>query len=163
MNELVSKARIYYTGVQRSATAVLKLQDAASRKGGAPGKNAVIDGLLKIKEIGRQIESAIRDGDLDGFGMLMDAHWQQKRCLAAGITLATVDELYVEVKKRFGVLGGKIVGAGGGGFLLLYTAETGRGLDHFMLQHNMPRVGYFPSAQGARVVSDLSSFDDFSR
>lgn len=160
-NELVSKARIYYTGVQRSANSVLKSQDAAARKGGSPDKNAVVDSLLKIKEIGHKIEKAFNTRDLDAFGKLMDDHWLQKRRLSAGVSISSVDELYDEVKKRFGVLGGKIIGAGGGGFVMLYTPKIGRELDEFMAQHDMPRVGYFPSAQGSRVVSDLTAFDDF--
>lgn len=159
-NELVAKARIYYTGVQRSATAVLKSQDTAARKAG-PDKNAVVDSLLAIKDIGRKIEKAFLDRDLDTFAKLTDEHWQNKRKLSAGVSISSVDELYDEVKKRFGVLGGKIIGAGGGGFVMLYTPKAGRELDEYMAQHDMPRVGYFPSAQGSRVVSDLTAFDDF--
>lgn len=160
-NELVNKCRVYYTGVQRSATSVLKSQDAAARKGGSPDQNAVVDSLLAIKDIGRRIEKAFLDRDLDAFAKLTDDHWQQKRRLSAGVSISSVDELYDEVKKRFGVLGGKIIGAGGGGFVMLYTPKAGRELDEFMAQHDMPRVSYFPSAQGSRVVSDLTAFDDF--
>ena len=77
------------------------------------------------------------------------------------MNISSVDELYNVVKQRFGVLGGKIIGAGGGGFVMLYTPKDGRDLDEYMAGHGMPRVSYFPSAQGSRVASDLSSFDDF--
>lgn len=162
-NELAGRARMYYTGVQRSATSILRHQDAATRRGGAVGSNAVLDSLLSIKEIGRGIENCFRERDLDGFGKLMDAHWQQKRRLSADVTLGKVDELYEEVKRRFGVLGGKIIGAGGGGFFMLYVPRKGRELDEFMAQNGMPRVSYFPTLQGSKVVSDLTSFDDFDR
>jgi D-glycero-alpha-D-manno-heptose-7-phosphate kinase len=91
----------------------------------------------------------------------MDEHWQNKRKLSPGVSLSTLDQLYDEVKKRFGVLGGKIIGAGGGGFVMLYTPSKGRELDAFMAEQGMPRIGYFPSLQGARVVSDMTPFDDF--
>ena len=160
-NELVAKCRIYYTGFQRSASSILKVQDANARKAPVTGRNAVVDRLLEIKEIGRQIEKAFLDRDLDLFARLTDQHWLAKRKLSDNVSVSSVDDLYDEVKKRFGVLGGKIIGAGGGGFLLLYSTNQSRELDEYMLAHGMPRMSYFPSAQGARVVSDLSSFDDF--
>lgn len=160
-NELATKCRVYYTGVQRSATAVLKSQDDSARQGGGPDKNAVVDSLLAIKEIGRRIETAFAERDLDAFARLTDEHWKQKQRLSNKVSISSVDELYNVVKERFGVLGGKIIGAGGGGFLMLYTPKDGRDLDEYMASHGMPRVSYFPSAQGSRVASDLSSFDDF--
>lgn len=160
-NELVAKCRIYYTGVQRSATAVLKTQDDAARKAASGGGGAVVDSLLQIREIGKKIEAAFLEKDLDQFARLTDEHWMVKRGLSQAISISSVDDLYDEVKKRFGVIGGKIIGAGGGGFLMLYTPDTTRNLDEFMAGHGMPRVSYYPSAQGCRVVSDLSAFDDF--
>lgn len=160
-NELVNKCRIYYTGVTRSATSVLKQQDNAARQGGSPDKNKVIESLLAIKDIGRKIEKAFLDKDLDTFAKLTDDHWMQKRKLSAGVSISSVDELYDETKKRFGVLGGKIIGAGGGGFLMLYTPKAGRELDEYMAAHDMPRVSYFPSSHGSRIVTDLTPLDDF--
>lgn len=160
--ELVSKARVYYTGVQRSATAVLKQQDAAAREHARPDHRRVVDGLLAIKGIGLEILKAFHAKDLDRFAVLMDEHWMHKRSLSAGVSLSILDELYDEVKKRFGVLGGKIIGAGGGGFLMLYAPSAGRELDEFMASHEMPRISYFPSLQGAKVVSDMTPFDEMS-
>lgn len=160
-NELVAKCRIYYTGVQRSATAVLKSQDDAARKSASGGGSTVVDSLLEIREIGKKVEAAFLAKDLDEFARLTDAHWMVKRRLSQAVSISSVDDLYDEVKRRFGVIGGKIIGAGGGGFLMLYTPDTKRDLDEFMAGHGMPRVSYYPSAQGCRVVSDLSAFDDF--
>jgi len=162
-NELVSKARMYYTGVQRSATAVLKSQDQAARSQKSDDHKRVVDSLLKIKEIGRQIQKAFEARDIDRFGQLMDEHWQHKRSMSASISLSILDDLYDKVKKDFGVLGGKIIGAGGGGFLMLYCPKKGRELDAFMAQHDMLRVSFFPTLQGSKVVSDMTSFDDFDR
>ncbi len=162
VQELVSKARVYYTGVQRSATSVLKQQDAAARETARPDHQRVVNSLLAIKDIGHRIVKAFADRDLDRFGVLMDEHWMNKRNLSAVVSLSSLDALYDEVKKRFGVLGGKIIGAGGGGFLMLYTPDTGRELDAFMAEQGMPRVSYFPSLQGAKVVSDMTPFDAFA-
>jgi len=159
--ELVSKARVYYTGVQRAATAVLKDQDEAARSKQRPDHQRVVDSLLQIKDIGRRILRAFEERDLDTFGRLLDEHWQHKKRMSARISLTVMDELYDEVKKRFGVLGGKIIGAGGGGFLMLYCPQRGNELDAFMASHDMPRIDYFPALQGSRVVSDMTAFDDF--
>ena len=159
--ELTQKARIYYTGIQRSATTILSTQDAAAKSEQATDHTLVMDMLCRIKEIGREIETAFRQRDLDAFGKLMDAHWQCKRRMSKNISLTSIEELYEKLKKDFGVLGGKIIGAGGGGFLMLYCPARGRELDAFMLAQGMPPVVYFPSRDGVRVVSDLTTYDDF--
>lgn len=160
-NELVTKARVYYTGIQRSATAVLKGQDRAAREKEAPDHRRVVDCLSRIKEIGADIKAAFENGDLDRFGVLLDQHWEAKRSMSGRVSLSVLDDLYVRVKKDFGVLGGKIIGAGGGGFMMLYCRENGRELDAFMAAHDMPRISYFPCMQGSRVVADWSSHDDY--
>lgn len=161
VNELVIKARIYYTGVQRSATAILQKQHDAAGKKESPDHAVVVESLGRIKDIGREIQRAFEARDLDAFGRLMHEHWQHKKRMSAQISLSVLDELYDHVRKKFGVLGGKIIGAGGGGFLMLYCPEQGRELDEFMAKHDMPRVSYSPTLQGAKVVSDMTPFDDF--
>lgn len=163
INELVQKARIYYTGVQRSATAVLKSQDTAAKQTSSPDHNRVMDCLLQIKEIGRMIKVAFDREDLDTFARLMDEHWMHKRRMSASISLSKLDHLYEHVKQEYGVLGGKIIGAGGGGFIMLYTPAKGRELDEYMASQGMPRINYFPSLQGTKVVSDLTPIDDFGQ
>ncbi len=161
VNELVAKARIYYTGIQRSATAVLKAQSDAAAQKSKPDHARVVESLLQIKEIGLEIRKAFAGRDLDRFAVLMDRHWMCKRAMSPGISLSVLDQLYDKAKSGFGVLGGKIIGAGGGGFVMLYTPDPSRALDEFMAAHGMPRVSYFPSMQGTKVVSDMSPFDDF--
>jgi len=161
VNELVQKARIYYTGVQRSATAVLKSQDNAARQVSSPDHTRVMDSLLQIKEIGKLIKVAFDREDLDTFANLMDEHWMHKRRMSATISLSKLDHLYDHVKNDFGVIGGKLIGAGGGGFIMLYCPQKGHALDDYMAGQGMPRINYFPSLQGTRVVSDLTPIDDF--
>ena len=161
-NELAHKARMYYTGIQRSATSVLKNQDEASRNKQSPNHARVVEALGRIKELGRKIKQSFLEHDLDTFARLMDEHWMTKRKLSAQISLGFLDGIYEHVKKEFGVLGGKIIGAGGGGFLMLYCPRQVRELDAFMSQHDMPPVSYFPSNQGAHVVSDLTTHDEFN-
>lgn len=163
VNELVSKAHIYYTGVQRSATAVLKQQDDAAKKKDSSDHQRVVDSLIRIKEIGLEIRKAFEKQDLDRFAVLMDEHWQKKRAMSKSISLSAIDQIYDLVKKDFGVLGGKIIGAGGGGFLMLYCPQKGRELDAYMAKHDMPRISIHPTLHGSRVVSDMSPMDDFGQ
>lgn len=159
--ELVNKARVYYTGIQRSATAVLSTQDQAARDTGRQDHRRVMDALLQIKDIGLRIRDAFIKRDLDAFGRLMDEHWRCKKRMSADISLSVIDDLYARVRKEFGVIGGKIIGAGGGGFLMLYCPRRGRELDEFMTRHDMPPIRYFPSMQGSRIVTDLSAYEGY--
>ncbi len=159
--ELAQKARVYYTGIQRSATAVLKNQDDAARKKSSGDHARVIDNLCRIKDLGREICQAFKNRDLDAFGRLMDEHWQCKRNMSKMITLSVLEDLYANLKKDFGVLGGKLIGAGGGGFFMLYCPTRGRELDEFMAKQGMPRVSFFPSLKGVSLVSDMTELDDF--
>lgn len=161
--EFVQKARVYYTGIQRSAAAVLREQsNGCERKHtGASHGSATTESLFQIMDIGRQIERSFMDKNLDRFGTLMDEHWQCKKRLSGKVTVSAVEELYDFTKKEFGVLGGKIIGAGGGGFVMLYAPERQRELDLFMAERGMPRVSFFPSMKGSTVVSDMQAADDF--
>jgi D-glycero-alpha-D-manno-heptose-7-phosphate kinase len=95
--------------------------------------------------------------DFDSFGCLMDEHWQNKRRLSKKISVPEVDQLYDHVKKDFGVLGGKIIGAGGGGFLMLYTANQGKELTEFMKKKGYLRLNYNVEFEGSKVVTNLGS------
>jgi D-glycero-alpha-D-manno-heptose-7-phosphate kinase len=93
---------------------------------------------------------------MDAFGRAMDRHWMMKRRLSKGVSISSLDDLYETVKKEYGVLGGKLIGAGGGGFFMLYCPSRGRELDAFMASRDMQRVDYFPSFEGSKVISDVS-------
>ncbi len=159
VRELSAKAGMYYTGVQRSATAVLKSQDQAARRMDSPDHQRVVDSLQHIKEIGKNIRQAFANRDLDAFGRLMDEHWQYKKRMSRSISLTVLEELYERVKTDFGVLGGKIIGAGGGGFIMLYCPKRGTELDTFMAEQGMPRVAYAPAPEGAVVINDMREMD----
>jgi len=94
--ELATKARMYYTGIQRSANVVLTHQNDSTREVKAVDHRQVVDSLMRIKEIGRGIEQAFRDRDLDRFALLMDEHWQNKKRLSAGVSLSVMDDLFID-------------------------------------------------------------------
>lgn len=152
--ELVSNSHIYYLNVKRDAMEMLQEQDTAMREKTALSAQ-VEESLLQIQEIGKKILKAVESEDFDAFGKLMDEHWQNKRKLSAKVSLSEVDQLYDRVKKEFGVLGGKIIGAGGGGFLMLYCPEKKKELTHFMQEKGYFRLPYNIDFEGTKVVSNL--------
>jgi D-glycero-alpha-D-manno-heptose-7-phosphate kinase len=107
---------LFYTGEARSASKVLGDQDRRS-KAGDPD---MIENLHRTKALGREIQRLLVDGDLESYAGLMHEHWMHKRSRSPGMANAHIDHLY-SVALRSGVIGGKLVGAGGGGFLLLYA------------------------------------------
>jgi D-glycero-alpha-D-manno-heptose-7-phosphate kinase len=109
---------LFYTGAARSAAGILKDQQAATEH----QDDEVIASLHQIKATAEQTVELLRGGDLAGFGALLDRSWQAKKRLAPGVTTPRIDEWYA-VARAHGALGGKITGAGGGGFLMLYCED----------------------------------------
>ena len=152
---LVANTHLYYTRVQRSATEVLSDQNQAMREPSTASHRRVEDSLLGIKEIGFEIRDSIMQGDFDRFGCLMDQHWQLKRRMSDKISISAVDALYDHLKREYGVLGGKIVGAGGGGFLMLYCPQRHRDLTEFMSAQGMMRLHYNLEFEGSKVITNV--------
>lgn len=104
----------------RNSASVLQEQRQASRS-----NSEVIDRLHRIKSLARRMAAALEAGDIAGFGGLLDESWQLKRKLATGVTSADIDRWYA-MAQELGAYGGKIAGAGGGGFLLLCVPVASR-------------------------------------
>jgi len=155
VSTLIANTHLYYTNVQRKATDVLAEQDSAMRHDTGSDRARVEENLLRIKSLGRKIQDAIVAGDFDQFGRLMDQHWQVKRKLSSKIEVPGVVALYERVKKDFGVLGGKIAGAGGGGFLMLYAPSRHRELSEFMRAQGMMRLHYNVEFEGSKVITNV--------
>ena len=85
----------------------------------------MIDNLHHVKDLGRRSIAALERGDLDGFGDLMDEHWQVKKARSASMSNPRIDHFY-RVGRDHGARGGKLVGAGAGGFLLFYAEDPQR-------------------------------------
>jgi D-glycero-alpha-D-manno-heptose-7-phosphate kinase len=154
---MIANTHLYYTGVQRSAEDVLRDQDAALARGrraaARPEPDAVVaDSLHRIKELGHRILAAIEARDFDGWGRLLHEHWEHKKRLSSRVSLTAVDELYEHVRSEYGVLGGKIVGAGGGGFLMLYVPTGHDRLESFMESRGLPRLAYTLASSGVEVL-----------
>lgn len=123
---------LFYTGLTRSADSILKEQKENTENDQARRKS-----LAEMTRLARELREALCGNDLHAFGEVLHQGWLEKRKLASGISSGLIDEWY-ERARRFGAIGGKIVGAGGGGFLLLYApperhAAIIRGLDELCL------------------------------
>ena len=153
--ELVAHTHIYYTGAQRDAREVLHDQNAAMKSSASTDHARVADSLHRIKDLGHRILEAIEASNFDRFGELLHEHWMSKKQLSNKISLSAVDQVYDAVRERFDVLGGKIIGAGGGGFLMLYCARQQTALERFMLEHGMPRMHYGVEPEGTKVVAQM--------
>ena len=105
---------LFYTGISRQSGTILTEQ-----KANINGNHGTRERLEELKKLAGDARETLVAGDLDQFGAILHRGWECKRQLAKGITNGEIDELY-EVARKAGAIGGKITGAGGGGFLLLY-------------------------------------------
>jgi D-glycero-alpha-D-manno-heptose-7-phosphate kinase len=107
---------LFYTGEARSASAVLTDQDTRTKQ----GDDQMLANLHRTKQMGYTSRELLLAGDLESYAELMHEHWLNKRKRSPGMANGHIDNLYT-LARRSGVIGGKLVGAGGGGFLLVYA------------------------------------------
>ena len=118
LDDLRSKLMLFYTGETRSASKILDDQNKRT----ASSDQSMVDNLHKTKEIGYHSRELLESGDLDAYARLMHEHWLNKLKRSPGMANEHIESLY-DAALKSGALGGKLVGAGGGGFLLVYTHE----------------------------------------
>jgi D-glycero-alpha-D-manno-heptose-7-phosphate kinase len=109
---------LFFTGEARAASSVLADQDVRSKA----GDQEMLENMHHIKELGQRSRELLEGGELEAFAELMHEHWEHKRRRSPGMANEHIDRLYT-LARRSGVLGGKLVGAGGGGFLLVYASR----------------------------------------
>jgi D-glycero-alpha-D-manno-heptose-7-phosphate kinase len=115
---LQRRIMLFYTGKSRDSEKILRSQSNASRE----HNQTTLERMHRIKALGQDILAAIEAGKLDDFGDLLHQSWVQKRGVTSDITNDAIDHAY-DTARAAGALGGKITGAGGGGFLMLYCRE----------------------------------------
>jgi D-glycero-alpha-D-manno-heptose-7-phosphate kinase len=138
---------LFYTGYTRSASQILQDQDSRTKQ----GDQQMFDNLHFVKDLGLQSKTALEGGDLRRFAELMHTHWERKRNRSNGMSNSTIDEWY-ELGRRNGALGGKLIGAGGGGFLMFYTEDKTR-LRHSMREAGLREVRFKFDFQGTALVT----------
>lgn len=139
---------LFFTGYSRSAGAILKDQHEKSKQ----ADQAMLDNLHRTKEIGLASAKALETGNLAEFARLMDEHWQRKRARSSGMSNDRINEWY-ELAKANGALGGKLIGAGGGGFLMFYVEGDKSRLRHALRQAGLKEVRFRFDFEGTKLVS----------
>jgi len=137
---------LFFTGYSRAASNILKEQDDKSRQ----SNKDMIDNLHLVKELGYQSQEALEIGDLQRFGELMNVHWEHKKKRSGGMSNPDIDRWY-NLAMDNGALGGKLIGAGGGGFLMFYAQDKTK-LRHAMTQAGLKEVRFRFDFEGTKVV-----------
>jgi D-glycero-alpha-D-manno-heptose-7-phosphate kinase len=137
---------LFFTGYSRSASSILKEQDQKSKQ----ADQDMTDNLHFAKELGFRSREALERGDLRGFAELMNVHWEHKKKRSQGMSNGTIDRWYTLARDQ-GALGGKLVGAGGGGFLMFYAEEKTR-LRAAMAREGLREVRFRFDYEGTKVV-----------
>ena len=138
---------LFFTGFTRSASAILAEQDSRTRAGDA----GMIGHLHQIKRFGYESKAALEAGDLRRFAAIMHQHWELKKQRSQSMSSAGIDRYY-ELARAHGALGGKLIGAGGGGFLMFYTEDKTR-LRRVMREAGLREVRMRFDFEGASLVA----------
>ncbi|MEW6607761.1 MAG: galactokinase [bacterium] len=147
IDDLQRNMLLFYTGTSRSSLDILSEQSKSAKE----DKKVVVDSLHYIKESGYKILEYIQSGNLTDFGLALDKHWETKKKLSNKITNPRFDELY-DLAKENGALGGKISGAGGGGFFLFYTETKHTQLRNALTKAGLREMRYKFAFEGTKVL-----------
>jgi D-glycero-alpha-D-manno-heptose-7-phosphate kinase len=139
---------LFFTGSSRTGSQILKDQTDSSQR----QDEDVIEALHKVKAMAHAVRDTLRRGDLIGYGELLHENWEQKKRFATGISNPFIDESY-DLARRSGAVGGKVTGAGGGGFLLLCCqVETQDSVTRALEERGLKRMDFRFDRMGARVL-----------
>lgn len=151
LRDLESSLMIFYTGTDREEQKILNGQNRATKQ----NNKKVVENLHTIKKIGQKIEKALIKNDVNLVGQLMHEHWTAKRNLSSAVSTKRIDFLY-ELALKNGAIGGKIMGAGGGGFLLLCCPYNREKIRAEMKKEGLLELFYHFDLEGAKVLADLN-------
>ena len=142
---------LFFTGYARSASHILSEQDTRSKK----SDQGMLENLHFVKELGYRSLEALQRGDLHGFAQLMNVHWEFKKKRSGSMSNGRIDEWY-QLALAHGALGGKLIGAGGGGFLMFYTEDKPR-LRRAMATAGLPELRFHFDFEGTKVLLEGGS------
>jgi D-glycero-alpha-D-manno-heptose-7-phosphate kinase len=146
MADLEDNLLLFFTGFSRSASSILKDQKAKSQS----GDEEMIRNLDYVKDLAVRSEAALVEGRVGEFGALLHEHWEHKKRRSGGMSNPQIDEWY-DLGMRNGAVGGKLVGAGGGGFLMFYAEDRNR-LRHAMSSAGLEEVRFRFDFEGTKIL-----------
>ena len=144
--ELEDRLALFFTGFTRNDGELLKDQDGRSQKSDAE----MLDNLHYVKDLGLRSRAALEKGDLGAFGRLMAEHWENKKRRSGGMSNPKIDHCYDQALAN-GALGGKLVGAGGGGFLMFLAEDKSR-LRRAMREEGLEELRFKFDFDGSKVL-----------
>lgn len=144
--DLEDNILLFFTGYSRTASDILRDQKDRTQN----SDNEMLKNLHFVKGLGYRSKDALEAGDAMKFGELMHDHWEHKKRRSGGMSNPKIDEWY-ELGMKNGAVGGKLVGAGGGGFLMFYAADRNK-LRHAMRKAGLEEVRFGFDFEGTKVV-----------
>lgn len=151
MDELANNLLIMWSGIERAASSVLAEQGQRVQK----KDEATLEGMHRIKALGHDVYDLLVKGDIDRYGELLHEHWTHKRKLASKMTDDRIDEHYAAAISA-GAIGGKLMGAGGGGFFMFYTRPADkRRVYESLVQRGLRPLRFHFDLDGARIVANM--------
>jgi D-glycero-alpha-D-manno-heptose-7-phosphate kinase len=150
LSELEYGIMMFYTGITRSAGEILGKQQARV----SDDEGEAVKKMHAIKAIGLESKDALESGDLKRFGELLHEHWTVKRGIADGMTTDSVDSWY-SIARKNGALGGKLVGAGGGGFLMVFCTEGREKVRNALASKGLKEMRFRFDFEGSKVIYNV--------
>jgi D-glycero-alpha-D-manno-heptose-7-phosphate kinase len=147
LSNLEDNLALFFTGFTRNAGDILKDQDSRSRQ----KDSSMLENLHFTKQLAYESKAAMEAGDLRRFAELMHIHWERKRKRTPGMSNNQIDDIYEKARSN-GALGGKLIGAGGGGFLMFYTEDKTR-LRRALLDSGLREVRFRFDFSGSQVIA----------
>lgn len=144
--DLEDNLLLFFTGFSRSAGSILKDQKVRTQK----NDDDMLKNLHYVKELGYRSKDALESGNPELFGELMHEHWEHKKRRSGGMSNPQIDEWYT-LGMQNGAVGGKLVGAGGGGFLMFYASDRNK-LRHAMAKAGLEEVRFRFDYEGTKVI-----------
>jgi len=144
--DLEDNLLLFFTGFSRSAGSILKDQKERSQQ----GDDNMMNNLHYVKELGYKSKKALEKGNTELFGKLLHEHWEHKKNRSIGMSNQEIDNWY-ELAMKNGAIGGKVVGAGGGGFLMFYASDRNK-LRHAMSNAGLEEVRFSFDYEGTKTI-----------
>jgi D-glycero-alpha-D-manno-heptose-7-phosphate kinase len=144
--DLEDNLLLFFTGFSRSASAILRDQKEKTQL----SDDEMLSNLHFVKEMGYKSRKMLEEGKTLDFGRLMNEHWEHKKKRSQGMTNDDIDKWYY-LALRNGAIGGKLVGAGGGGFLLFYAEDRNK-LRHAMKNAGLEEIRFAFDYEGTKVI-----------